>query len=159
MGTVTAPAAWMPKSLHSHSRLFSPIRTTRSPALIPASISPDATASAWRSIAFQLSACQAPPTWWWTSVRSPYLAAWRRKTPSVVLSLTASGSRSCASARPAFTEDVALFDRLDRQRQRSGRHAHRHLVALLATDEGTSHGESTEIRPADGSLSTAPTRW
>src|SRR5690348_2921596 len=143
MGTVTAPAAWMPKSDQIHCRLFSPIRTTRSPALTPASVSPDATANASRRIAFQLSVCQAPSTRWWISARSPYFAAWRRNTPRVVRSLTECGSISWVAVSgltPVLVELVALFDRLDRQRESAGWHGNRDPVALLAADERAPDG-------------------
>jgi len=45
-----------------------------------------------RRIAFQLSTCHASPFRWWMRARSPYLAACRKKTPSVVRRLIVSGS-------------------------------------------------------------------
>src|SRR5512135_2176732 len=71
--------------------------------------------------------------------RSPYLAICRNSTPTVVRPSTASGSISPVEAGEVL-RDVVLLDRLDRERQRAGRHAHGDLVALLAADE----------RPADG---------
>jgi len=43
-------------------------------------------------MSFQLSTFQAPSTRWWRSARSPYLAAWRKKTPTVVRSAIVLGS-------------------------------------------------------------------
>jgi hypothetical protein len=65
-------------------------------------------------MSFQVSTCQAPFSRWWMRARSPYFAAWRKKTPTVVRSLTVLGSILAALAVVVLTEDVALFDRLDR---------------------------------------------
>src|SRR5579859_4734552 len=85
-----------------------------------------------------VSTCHVSPAGWCTIARSPYLAACLKKTPTVVRSSMASGSRSLVEAVEVL-RDVALFDRLDRERQRAGRHADCDLVALLAADERPSH--------------------
>jgi hypothetical protein len=84
-----APTDWMPKSQWSHSRRFSESTITLSPGLTPASTSAEATARMSRRVAFQLSTFQSSPARWWIKARSPYFAACRKKTPTVVRSAIA----------------------------------------------------------------------
>jgi len=60
--------------------------------LTPASTSPDPTACRSRAKSFHDAVFQVSPSRWWNSARSPYFAAWRKKTPTVVLGLIVSGS-------------------------------------------------------------------
>ena len=133
------------------------MRMTVSPGPTPASTSPEAIARTSRRVSFQVCACHCSSTRWWKRARSPYFAAWRKKTPSVVRPAIAPGSRS----------SEVLVDGVD---------GVGYLTALMVREsvpEGTltvtlspfflptsalPTGESTEILPADGSLSTAPTR-
>src|SRR6266851_8420478 len=127
MGTVIAPTDWIAKSQYSHATRFSEMRTTASPGFTPASTSADATASTHRRMSAHVAMLQdVPVPLWWTRGRSPNRSACRKKTPTVVRSAIASGSKSRA---------VGLLDRLDAQRQRSGWNADRDAVALLLADE------------------------
>src|SRR5258708_3093356 len=130
---------WIAKSQYSHSTRFSEMRSTESRGLTPAAIRADATASTWRRMSDQVSPCQSPPTLWWTRGLSPYLAACVKKTPTVVRSGMAAGSRSCAVAFDSVT-DVVLLDRFDGERQCAGGNAHGDLVALLPADQRAPDG-------------------
>ncbi len=72
------------------------------------------------------------------SGRSVYLAAWRKKTPTVVRSAIDSGSM--AGVEVVTLKDVALLDRLDRESEGSGGHAHGDFVALFLADQRTPYG-------------------
>src|SRR5258708_24980146 len=109
---------------YTHSTRFSVMRSPEWRGWTRAEIRADATASTWRRMSDQVSTCQSPPTLWWTRGLSPYLAACVKKTPTVVRSGMAAGSRSCAVALDSVT-DVVLLDRLDRQRQRARGKPHR----------------------------------
>ena len=60
--TVTAPAHWMPRSQSSHSRRFSDISTTRSPAPTPSAISAPLIASAWSAHSRQVVSTHRVPS-------------------------------------------------------------------------------------------------
>src|ERR1700681_245685 len=113
------------------------MRSTESRGLTPAPINADATASTWRRASAHVSICQASPCRWWIRGLSPYRAAWRKKTPTVVRSAIDSGLRSWVAV--VAVSDVALLDRLDRECQRAGGNADRDLVALLASHERPAH--------------------
>src|SRR5438105_6010008 len=129
----------MPKSQMSHSTRFSDMTITESPLFTPASIRADATESTSCRIAFQLFTLHASPMRWWIRARSPYFAACRKKTPTVVRSEIPSGSISIPVVAVVLSADVLLLDRLDGQCQRSRRHADCHLVALLLADQGAAY--------------------
>src|SRR2546430_7973350 len=190
----------MPKSQTSHSTRFSDMRITESPPFTPASISADATDSTSRRIALQLSTFHASPARWWMRARSPYFAACRKKTPTVVRSEIPSGSIPLPVSAVVLSADVLLLQsRPFRGKESSGacpaagrvgfllgpptgsvrgnRQVPSHyltaLMVKVSVPDGTltvtlspfffptsarPTGESTEMRPADGSLSTAPTR-
>src|SRR5579859_5377106 len=97
-------------------------------------------------MAAHVSTCHVSPAGWCTIARSPYFAACRKNTPTVVRSSIASGSRSLVEAGEVL-RDVALFDRLDRERQRARRNADRDLVALLAADQRPSDGRVDRDAP------------
>src|ERR1700694_1001769 len=194
----------MAKSQYSHSMRLSEKRSTQSPALIPASTRPDATARTCRCMADHVRTCHGPaPSRWCTRARSGYLEICRNNTPTVVRSEIASTSIACVDS-VALRDVVLLPSQIFSGRVSSGacpaagrvgipagvRHDEvvgsvrgnrsvpsHYLTALIVSvrvPEGTltvtlspfflptsarPTGESTEMRPADGSLSTAPTRW
>jgi hypothetical protein len=93
----------MAKSHSGHSTQFSAMITTESPAFTPASIRAEATArTCARSSAHDIARHGPSTSRKWRNSRSPYLAAWRNRTPTVVRSEIDAGSIAADSA-------VALF--------------------------------------------------
>src|SRR5437764_6976467 len=104
MGTATAAAAWMPMSATSHSIRFSDIRSTRSPALTPSSISRAAIARADLRMSPQVSGRHSSSAHRRRMTWSARRSAWRMNTPMVVRS-----ESSCTSTPRLWPDQFPIL--------------------------------------------------
>src|SRR3979490_938412 len=88
MGTVTAPAAWIPRSARIHSTRFSERRSTASPRSTPSATSAAPVRTTRVRHSLQLSASQALPFQRWRKAASPLSSACLRKTPTTVSAIS-----------------------------------------------------------------------